>query len=50
MLTNPAGLLVHDRSLDATVILPADTPTGFSGLTLVQATGAAGSISVASVS
>ena len=46
VLTDRPGLVTVTGPYDATVMLPADTPGGFYGLTLVQATGTAGSISV----
>ena len=46
VLTGKPGLVTVTDSYNATVLLPASIPGGFYGLTLVQATGTAGSISV----
>jgi hypothetical protein len=46
VLTDKPGLVTVTDPYNATVRLPASTPGGFYGLTLVQATGTAGSISV----
>jgi hypothetical protein len=46
LLTDRPGLVTVTDPYNATVMLPASTPGGFYGLTLVQATGTAGSISV----
>jgi hypothetical protein len=46
VITDKPGLVTVTDAYNATVMLPASTRGGFYGLTLVQATGTAGSISV----
>jgi hypothetical protein len=46
VLTDDPSLVTVADSYNATVSLPADTPGGAYGLTLVQSTGTAGSISI----